>query len=116
MAKPGPGDQPPLIAWSGFFRFLGKEVLMIDRENYAGFTVADTAKRYRVSPDKVRKWITTGELFAISTANAHNQKPRYLVPPEAISVFEKGRQAAAPPKPPRRKRKQQSEVDYFPND
>lgn len=80
-----------------------------------GLTVADVADRYRVSPDKVRLWIVRGELAAVNTASALCGKPRWVIPQEALSVFEKRRAGGPPPKPPRR-RKRREMVDYYPGD
>jgi hypothetical protein len=80
----------------------------------AGFTVRDVAKRYRVSPEKVRGWIARGELGAINTAAALCSKPRYVILPEHLAAFEQRRMAGPPPKPPRR-RKRSEFIDYFPD-
>jgi excisionase family DNA binding protein len=82
----------------------------------AGFTVAEIARRYRVGEDKVRAWIARGELRAINTAGSLCGRPRYVILPEALAEFERGRQAGPPPKPPRRQRKPRDCVDYFPGD
>jgi hypothetical protein len=79
----------------------------------AGLTVADVAKRYRVSPDKVRRWIDRGELLAVNTAEALCGKPRYVITAEALAEFERRRSTAPPPKPKRRK-KSPVMMDYFP--
>jgi hypothetical protein len=77
--------------------------------------VAEVAARYRVSPDKVRSWIRQGQLFAINTTEALSRKPRFVIPPDALAAFERGRAAADPPKPPRRRRPRKTGyVDYFP--
>jgi hypothetical protein len=75
-----------------------------------GLTVIDVSRRYRVSPDTVRAWIRSGELDAISTASARSGRPRFVVMPEALERFERGRAAAVPP-PPRRRRR--ARIDYF---
>jgi hypothetical protein len=80
----------------------------------AGLTVADVAKRYRVSPDKIRSWIAKGELAAINTATALCSKPRWVILPDALVAFERRRSAGPPPKPARR-RKRTDFVDYFPD-
>jgi hypothetical protein len=81
----------------------------------SGLTVADVARRYRVSPDKVRQWIKNGELSpALNTASTLCGRPRWVVTPEALAKFEKQRQAPAAPKPARRK-KRSCPVDYFPD-
>jgi hypothetical protein len=80
----------------------------------AGLTVADVARRYRVSPDKVRAWIRRGELVALNTADATSAKPRFVVPFEALARFERGRSAARPKAAPRRKRRPAT-VDFFPD-
>ena len=79
----------------------------------AGLTVADVAKRYRVSPDKVRLWIAHGELAAVNTATALSGKPRWVVVADALVAFERRRAGGSPPKPQRRRR-QRAEIDFFP--
>ena len=68
-----------------------------------GLTVADVAKRFRVSPDKVRTWIRRGELSAINTADRHCFRPRFVITADSLATFERSRQAATPtaPKPKR---------------
>ena len=69
----------------------------------AGLTVRDAARRYRVGQDKVRLWIKNGELAAVNTAASG--KPRYVIPPDALTAFERLRAAAsAGPRPARCKR------------
>jgi excisionase family DNA binding protein len=79
----------------------------------AGMTVAEVARRYRVSPDKVRAWIARGELKAVNTAAALCGRPRFVVLPQHLAAFEQRRGAAPPPRPPRRK--QTAKVDYYPD-
>jgi hypothetical protein len=80
----------------------------------AGFTVADIAARYRVSPDKVRAWIKAGRLAAVNTALARCGRPRFVVTPEALRAFEAAAAACPPPAPPRRWRRT-AQVDYYPD-
>jgi hypothetical protein len=80
----------------------------------AGLTVRDVARRYRVSPDKVRLWIKSGILAAINTADKRCGRPRFVVLPEALTAFERSRQAAAPPQPAKR-RKRVAIIDFFPD-
>jgi hypothetical protein len=77
-------------------------------------TVEDCARRYRVSPDKVRAWIALGELKAVNTAAAKCGKPRFVILPAALAEFERSRAAGPPPKPARRRR-QPAMVDFFPD-
>jgi hypothetical protein len=79
-----------------------------------GLTVADLARRYRVGEDKVRGWIMRGELVGINTSDVRCAKPRYVVTPEALAEFERGRQVVSPPKQTRRK-KRETEVDFYPD-
>jgi excisionase family DNA binding protein len=80
----------------------------------AGLTVRDVARRYRCSPDKVRRWIAAGELKAVNTADALCGRPRWVVPADALAAFERRRSPAAPPKPGRR-RKRTVSIDYYPD-
>jgi hypothetical protein len=79
-----------------------------------GFTVADVARRYRVSPDRVRAWIARGELVALNTRDVRSGRPRWVVTAEALAAFERSRQAT-PPSPPPKRRKRTVPVDYFPD-
>jgi hypothetical protein len=79
-----------------------------------GFTVADVAAKYRVSPDKVRAWINRGELAAVNVASARCGRPQLRVTPEALANFARAR-AAAEPRPAPRRRRRAAEIDYFPD-
>lgn len=80
-----------------------------------GLTVADVAKRFRVSPDKVRTWIRRGDLPAINTADRRCARPRFVVTPESLAAFERRRQAATPNAPKPKRRKRTALVDYYPD-
>jgi hypothetical protein len=72
------------------------------------------ARRYRVGEDKVRGWIRRGELAAINTATVMCGRPRWVIPPDALAVFEHRRAGGPAPKPaPRRKRSYQ--IDFYPD-
>jgi excisionase family DNA binding protein len=78
----------------------------------AGLTVREVARRYRVGEDKVRAWIKRGELHAINTAARLCGKPRWVIPPEALAEFEKGRRGGPAPKPQHRRRRK-AEIDFY---
>jgi excisionase family DNA binding protein len=78
-----------------------------------GLTVREVARRYRVGEDKVRAWIRRGELRAINTAAVLCGRPRWVIPAEALSEFERQRAGGPPPTAPRRRRRQQA-IDYYP--
>jgi len=84
----------------------------VPRDPNAGLTVEDVARRYRVSPDKVRAWIAHGELRGINTATNLCGKPRWVIPPEALAEFEKKRTGGPAPKPQRRRR-QPAVIDFY---
>lgn len=77
-----------------------------------GYTVAQVAARYRVSSDKVRTWIRNGELKAINTARLSCAKPRWIILPDALDAFEKGR-AAIPDRKPSRRDRLPMLIDYL---
>jgi hypothetical protein len=81
----------------------------------AGLTVRDVARRYRVSPDKVRAWIARGELAAVNTASAMCGKPRWVILPDALADFERRRQGGPAPKLPRRRKRQAAVIDFYPD-
>jgi transposase len=78
-----------------------------------GLTVPELAQRYRVGEDKVRGWITRGELQAVNTADVLCGRPRYVVTHEALAAFEARRTAGKVEKPKRRKKS--SVPDYYPD-
>jgi hypothetical protein len=81
-----------------------------------GMTPRDVARRYRVSPDRVRAWIKSGQLGAINTAATRCGRPRFVVLPHHLEQFEKGRTVSPPPKPTPRRRRQANVFDYYPDD
>lgn len=85
------------------------------RDRFAGLTVRDIARRYRVGEDKVRAWINRGELKAINTSAVLCGRPRWVVPVDALAEFEKRRLGGPAPKPVRRRRRA-AMIDYYPDD
>jgi hypothetical protein len=79
-----------------------------------GYTPRELAKVLRVSPDRVRAWITTGELGALNLAATRCDRPRYVILPHHLNEFERARVAASPT--PRSARRRQRPIkDYYPN-
>jgi excisionase family DNA binding protein len=81
-----------------------------------GLTSAEVAERYRVGEDKVRAWIRSGELPAINTAGVLSGRPRFVITPDGLAVFERRRAAAGPPAPARQRRAgRPAYKDYYPD-
>jgi hypothetical protein len=80
-----------------------------------GWTVTDVARRYRVSRERVRRWITSGILAAVNRQDCPAARPSWVITPEALAAFERERQPATPPKAPPRRKKRTDEIDYFPD-
>jgi hypothetical protein len=80
----------------------------------SGLTVRDVARRYRVSPDRVRSWIVRGELEAVNTRDTKCSRPRYVVMPEALARFEQGRAVRTAPRPTKRRRRT-AMTDFYPD-
>jgi hypothetical protein len=78
-----------------------------------GLTVADVARYLRVSEDKVRRWLATGELVAVNTSSSLAARPRWVVSRASLAEFERRRSSVPTPKPSRR-RIQHVPVDYYP--
>ena len=81
----------------------------------AGYTTEDVAAILRVSPDKVRAWIASGELVATNTAVTLVGKPRWIISQQALDAFRTTRTSAPLPKPVKRRRPS-GEKDFFPGD
>jgi hypothetical protein len=79
-----------------------------------GYTPRELARLLRVSPDRVRAWIQSGELGAVNTAPARCGKPRYVILPHHLHEFER-RRSAAQPKPAPRRIKRTNSIDFFPD-
>jgi hypothetical protein len=91
----------------------GESVESLREALASGLTVRDVAKRYRVGPDKVRAWIRRGELRAVNTASALCGRPRWVIPPDALPVFERRRAGGVPKAFPKRRRRQNA-IDFYP--
>jgi excisionase family DNA binding protein len=67
-------------------------------------TPPEVARRYGVSPDTVRAWITSGDLRAVSIGKG--RRPRYRVPREALTELDAKRlPPIVPAAPPQRRRR-----------
>jgi hypothetical protein len=81
-------------------------------EAASGYTTEDVAKLCRVSPDRVRTWIRTGQLGAINTADP-GSRPRFVILPEHLEAFARRRSASPPPKPEPRCQRTVA-IDFYP--
>ena len=80
-----------------------------------GQTPNELAPVLRLSPDRIRAMIRTGELGAIDTARHRCGRPRYVVLPHHLAEYIRSHSAAEPTPGPRRKRAPTGSVDYYPD-
>jgi excisionase family DNA binding protein len=78
-----------------------------------GMTTADVARYLRISEDRVRTMIQSGELGAISTAPTRCGRPRYVVLPHHLAEFEQAHRVVVPTKTGRRPRRAPTRKRYF---
>jgi hypothetical protein len=77
-------------------------------------TPPQVAQKWGVSPEKILVWIRSGELRAINGATKAGGRPRYLIDPADLEMFETRRSVVAKALPPRRDRKKTADViEYF---
>lgn len=79
-----------------------------------GMTPRELARLLRVSPDRVRAMIQSGELGAVNTSRVRFGKPRYVILPMHLAAWEQSRRVTPPPARPRRRKRMQA-VDYYPD-
>jgi excisionase family DNA binding protein len=79
-----------------------------------GWTPNELAALLRVSPDKVRGWIHSGELKAINVARVRCGRCQFIILPHHLEEFERGRWAAEPAKVPRRRKRPAPAIDFYP--
>lgn len=79
-----------------------------------GLTPNELARLLRVSPDRVRAMIASGELGAVNTATPRCGKPRYVVMPWHLKAWEERHRAARPAPTPRRRRPAAAK-DFYPD-
>ena len=77
-------------------------------------TPPELARRYRISPDKVRRWIMSGQLRAVDVSTRPGiGKPRWRIHPTDLLAFENSRTARPPAKTTRRRRRPADVIEYF---
>ena len=80
-----------------------------------GLTVADVTRRLRVGEDRMRGWIRCGELAAVNRRDIRCARPCWVITPEAVTDFERGRQAATPNAPKPKRRRKASQIVFYPD-
>lgn len=73
------------------------------------------AAMYGVSLRKIHVWIETGELQALNVATKPTDRPRWIVKPADLEVFELRRSSAAVAKLPtvRRRKPADEKLEFF---
>jgi hypothetical protein len=79
-----------------------------------GYTPRELARVLRISPDRVRALIQSGQLGAIDTARTRSGRPRYVILPCHLDAYVQRHQVSAPPAPVPRWRRRQVR-DYYPD-
>ena len=76
-------------------------------------TVTQAAERLGVAPGKILHWIGAGELSAIDTSAARNQRPRWRIDPVDFQQFLAARRTVPPAKPVRNRRKMTDVTEFI---
>ncbi|MHB1424762.1 MAG: helix-turn-helix domain-containing protein [Gemmataceae bacterium] len=81
-----------------------------------GYTPNELARVLRISPDRIRAMIRSGELGAVDTSRHRCGRPRFVILPHHYREWEQRRRAATPEAPrPTRRKKKTGFVDYYPD-
>ena len=80
-----------------------------------GMTPRETARYLRVGIDRVRGWISCGELTALDVSDRRTGPRRYVVLPEHLEAFARRRAAVTTPAPTPRRKRRTAAVDYYPD-
>lgn len=78
-------------------------------------TIPEVARLLRVSRDKVRRWVESGQLNATNVAGAVLKRPRWVILPNQLDAFVNGRSSSPPPKQTRKRKLQSGLVDFYPD-
>lgn len=78
----------------------------------AGLTTREVAIRLRVSEDKIRAWLRSGELQGINTSSSVLGRPRWVILSSSLAAFERRRASGPAPRPARRPKKTGA-VDFY---
>ena len=76
-------------------------------------TPPEVAAAWGLSPDKVLRWIATGELHAINVATRATGRPRWLIDEADLAAFEARRSVRPVTCPPKRRRQPCAGVTEF---
>jgi hypothetical protein len=76
-------------------------------------TPPQLGRLWGLDPNKIIRWILSGELRAINAAARASGRPRYLIDRADIAAFEHQRAVGAPQRAPRRKRKTAGVVEFI---
>lgn len=77
-------------------------------------TPPDVARHLGVDADKVRGWISRGELVAVNVATTLGGRPRWRIRTEDLEAFLLRRQSQSPAvRPSRRRAKKSQLIEFF---
>jgi hypothetical protein len=79
-----------------------------------GLSVRQFAQKWKIGEDKVRHFISTGELKAFNFSTSPLKRPQYRISPAAEAEFLQRRQSGPAPKPPKRL-KRSDIIDFYPD-
>ncbi len=79
-----------------------------------GYSVTDLCRRWRVGPDKIRRFLLRGELVGVNLATNLSARPQWRITRESVEQFERRRSSAPLPKPPRQRRRMET-IDFYPD-
>jgi excisionase family DNA binding protein len=83
------------------------------RVNEAFLSPPQIARRLRVKPSKVIRWIRTGELTAVDVSQKRGGRPRWRIAVEEFERFLQARSSRKPTHAPRRRKRQLAITEFF---
>jgi hypothetical protein len=86
-----------------------------DQDTRSGMSVAQFAQKWKIGEDKVRHFISTGELKAYNFSTSPLQRPQFRIPVEAEAEFLQRRRSGPPPRPAKRRKNLHQVHEYYPD-